>query len=64
VTPVRNGIKAPYMILEAEYSEEAIKEAKSKSKLSDFKSWKFTVKEIKSPQPKNNPKTKQNNNQI
>lgn len=49
VTPVRNGVKAPYIMVEVKPSKteetEAINAAKSVSGLSRFSSWTFIAEE-------------------
>lgn len=50
VTPIRNGVKAPYIMVEVPSGKteetEAVKVAKSFSGLSRFESWKFQAESL------------------
>lgn len=50
VTPIRNGVKAPYIIVEVKESKteesEAINTAKEISGLSRFSSWTFKAEQL------------------
>ena len=47
VTPTRNGVDAPYIMITGSKESEAIKSAKLISGLSRFDSWIFNAKEVK-----------------
>lgn len=47
VTPIRYGVKAPAMFIESSNKRGAFDEAKSRSGLFRFKSWRFDINEVR-----------------